>query len=174
MTPPIIGPTIGWIGTGRMGYQLALRLLNAGHDVTVWNRTRSKAEPLAEAGAKIADRPASLADRNIVFVMVSADTDLETVISGEGGLLTSGRAPKIIVDSSTVSPAAASSFVRRSRANNSKPWTASSARLVRERIASSPTPPTRASVSPESWAVDHPRSTTARPTSCSKRRGSTR
>jgi 3-hydroxyisobutyrate dehydrogenase-like beta-hydroxyacid dehydrogenase len=96
--------TIGWIGAGRMGYQLALRLLNAGHDVSVWNRTRSKAEPLADSGAKIVDRPADLADRDIVFVMVSADNDLEAVISGEGGLLTGNRAPKIIVDSSTVSP----------------------------------------------------------------------
>ena len=96
-------PTVGWIGTGRMGYQLALRLLKAGYDVTAWNRTRSKAEPLAEHGAKIADLPATLADRDIVFIMVSADKDLEAVTSGEGGLLTGSRAPKIIVDSSTVS-----------------------------------------------------------------------
>ncbi|HEY1699763.1 MAG TPA: NAD(P)-dependent oxidoreductase [Trebonia sp.] len=97
-------PTIGWIGTGRMGASLVTRLLAAGHDVSVWNRTRAKAEPLAESGAKVVDSPADLADRDIVFVMVSADKDLEAVISGEGGLLTGGRAPKIIVDSSTVSP----------------------------------------------------------------------
>lgn len=97
-------PTIGWIGTGRMGSQLVRRLLAAGHDVSVWNRTRAKAEPLAESGAKVVDSPADLADRDIVFVMVSADKDLEAVIGGEGGLLTGGRAPKIIVDSSTVSP----------------------------------------------------------------------
>jgi 3-hydroxyisobutyrate dehydrogenase-like beta-hydroxyacid dehydrogenase len=86
-----------------MGYQLALRLLEAGYDVTAWNRTRAKAEPLAGHGAKIAERPADLADRDIVFIMVSADKDLETVTSGDGGLLTGSRAPKIIVDSSTVS-----------------------------------------------------------------------
>lgn len=96
-------PTVGWIGTGRMGYQLALRLLKAGYDVTAWNRTRSKAEPLTEHGAKIAERPADLADRDIVFIMVSADQDLEAVTSGDGGLLTGSKAPKIIVDSSTVS-----------------------------------------------------------------------
>jgi 3-hydroxyisobutyrate dehydrogenase len=96
-------PTIGWIGTGRMGFQLALRLLNAGHDVTVYNRTRAKSEPLAEKGAKIADRPADLADRDIVFIMVSADDDLKAVVSGENGLLAGAAAPKIIVDSSTVS-----------------------------------------------------------------------
>ncbi|MBO0821660.1 MAG: NAD(P)-dependent oxidoreductase [Nocardiopsaceae bacterium] len=108
-------PTVGWIGTGRMGYQLALRLLRAGYDVTAWNRTRSKAEPLAGSGATIADRPAALADRDIVFVMVSADRDLEAVTGGEGGLLTAGRAPKIIVDSSTVS-AEVSARVRRAAA----------------------------------------------------------
>jgi 3-hydroxyisobutyrate dehydrogenase len=99
-------PTVGWIGTGRMGYQLALRLLTAGYDVAVYNRTRVKAEPLAEHGAKIVDRPADLADRDIVVVMVSADSDLESVINGEGGLLAGPGdcVPKIIVDSSTVSP----------------------------------------------------------------------
>jgi 3-hydroxyisobutyrate dehydrogenase-like beta-hydroxyacid dehydrogenase len=86
-----------------MGFQLTLRLLAAGYDVTVWNRTRSKAEPLADSGAKIADSPADLADRDIVFVMVAADKDLEAVATGEGGLLTGDQAPKIIVDSSTVS-----------------------------------------------------------------------
>ncbi|MFP3914430.1 MAG: NAD(P)-binding domain-containing protein, partial [Actinomycetota bacterium] len=44
-------PKIGWIGTGRMGYAMVQRLLKAGHDVSVWNRTRSKAEPLTEEGA---------------------------------------------------------------------------------------------------------------------------
>jgi 3-hydroxyisobutyrate dehydrogenase-like beta-hydroxyacid dehydrogenase len=98
-------PTVGWIGTGRMGYQLALRLLKAGYDVGVYNRTRVKAEALAEHGGKIVDRPADLADRDIVMIMVSADSDLESVINGEGGLLAGSGdfVPKIVVDSSTVS-----------------------------------------------------------------------
>ncbi len=101
-------PTVGWIGTGRMGYQLALRLVKAGYDVAAYNRTRAKCEPLAAHGAKIVDRPADLADRDIVLIMVSADADLEAVISGEGGLLTGVGVgdydvPKIVVDSSTVS-----------------------------------------------------------------------
>ncbi|HVT70675.1 MAG TPA: NAD(P)-dependent oxidoreductase [Trebonia sp.] len=96
-------PTVGWIGTGRMGFQLALRLLNAGYDVAAYNRTRAKAEPLAEKGAKIVDGPASLAGRDIVFIMVAADKDLEAVISGPGGLLAGSARPKVIVDSSTVS-----------------------------------------------------------------------
>jgi 3-hydroxyisobutyrate dehydrogenase len=96
-------PTVGWIGTGRMGYQLALRLLKAGYDVAVYNRTRSKCEPLTEHGAKIVDTPAALAGRDIVFIMVAADSDLEAVVSGPGGLLTGGTRPKLVVDSSTVS-----------------------------------------------------------------------
>lgn len=96
-------PRIGWIGTGRMGFQLAARLLEAGHDVAVFNRTRSKAEPLAERGATIVDRPADLADRDVVFTMVSTSPDLETVTTGPGGVLTSPTAPGVLIDSSTVS-----------------------------------------------------------------------
>ena len=53
-------PTVGWIGAGRMGYQLAKRLLDAGYDVAVYNRTRAKAEPLTEFGATVVDRPIEL------------------------------------------------------------------------------------------------------------------
>lgn len=96
--------SIGWIGVGRMGFELASRLLKAGHDVTVYNRTRAKAEPLAELGARIVDRPVDLADRDVVFSIVSASKDLEQVMLGEGGLLTDPeRAPRYIADASTVS-----------------------------------------------------------------------
>lgn len=97
-------PTVGWIGTGRMGFQLAKRLLDAGYPVAVYNRTRAKAEPLTEFGATIVDRPVDLADRDIVFSMVSASNDLETVMLGADGLLSDpSRAPRIIGDASTVS-----------------------------------------------------------------------
>jgi len=97
---------LGWIGTGRMGYALVERLLRAGHDVSVYNRTRSKAEPLAALGATIVDGPADLADRDIVFVMVAGSSDLIEVVSGPGGLLSRPDVvPRVIVDSSTVSAA---------------------------------------------------------------------
>jgi 3-hydroxyisobutyrate dehydrogenase len=97
-------PTVGWIGAGRMGTQLATRLLKAGYSVAVYNRTRAKAEPLAELGATIVDTPAQLADRDIVFSMVSASKDLEEVMLGADGLLSDpDRAPRIIGDASTVS-----------------------------------------------------------------------
>ena len=95
--------TIGWIGAGRMGYQLATRLLQAGYDVAVYNRTKAKAEPLTELGATIVDSPVELANRDLVFSMVSANKDLEHVMLGEGGLLTGDSAPTYIADSSTVS-----------------------------------------------------------------------
>lgn len=95
--------TIGWIGAGRMGYQLATRLLKAGYDVAVYNRTKAKAEPLTELGATVVDSPVELASRDLVFSMVSANKDLEEVMTGEGGLLTGSDTPKYIADSSTVS-----------------------------------------------------------------------
>jgi 3-hydroxyisobutyrate dehydrogenase-like beta-hydroxyacid dehydrogenase len=105
---------IGWIGTGRMGFQLCRRLLDAGYEVTVYNRTRSKAEPLAEYGATVVDRPVELAGCDIVFSMVSASSDLHAVMTGDDGLLTDpDRRPRIVVDSSTVSIDASDEVRRR-------------------------------------------------------------
>src|SRR5260221_2536398 len=96
--------TIGWIGVGRMGYPMAERIAKAGADVTVYNRTRAKAEPLTKSGIRLVDRPADLADRDIVFTMVSASDDLKQVTLGRDGVLAAGgKAPKILIDCSTVS-----------------------------------------------------------------------
>jgi 3-hydroxyisobutyrate dehydrogenase len=101
------GMRLGWIGAGRMGFALASRLLAAGHDVAVWNRTRAKAEPLADLGATIVDAPADLADRDVVFTMVGGDRDFQQVVIGDGGLLSrDGVAPRVLVDSTTISPGA--------------------------------------------------------------------
>jgi 3-hydroxyisobutyrate dehydrogenase len=97
------GSRIGWIGTGRMGHAMAGRLIAAGQDLHVWNRTRSKAEDLTAGGAVVVDTVAALADRDVVFTMVSADDDLLTVTLGPGGLLNQETAPRYLVDSSTVS-----------------------------------------------------------------------
>lgn len=100
---------IGWIGVGRMGLPLAGRLQAQGHDLAVWNRTRSKAEPLEAQGATVVDAVSELADRDIVFVMVSASDDLKAVTIGTGGVLSDpDHAPRILVDSSTVSIEASS------------------------------------------------------------------
>jgi 3-hydroxyisobutyrate dehydrogenase-like beta-hydroxyacid dehydrogenase len=96
--------TLGWVGAGgRMGFAMAKRLLSAGHDVTVYNRTRSKVEPLAQLGAKIVDSPRQMRGLDIVFTTVSASDDLIAVCEGPDGLLDKGGSPKLIVDCSSVS-----------------------------------------------------------------------
>ena len=108
-------PTLGWLGTGRMGAAMAGRLLAAGDPVTVWNRTKSKTGTLAARGAQVADSIAELAGRDIVFVMVSTPADLEEVVTGPAGLLSGHGKPSVIVDCSTVS-AQASARVREATA----------------------------------------------------------
>jgi 3-hydroxyisobutyrate dehydrogenase len=93
---------IGWIGTGRMGAPMAERLLKAGHDVTIWNRTRAKAEPLAAKGGKIVDKLSDLAGCDIVFSIVSTGKDLEQVYFGKDGVLSGGKTPPLVVDCSTI------------------------------------------------------------------------
>ena len=101
------GTRIGWVGTGRMGAALARRLLVAGHDVAVYNRTRSKAEALVEVGATVVDSPAALADRDIVFTMVGGSDDFKEVVIGPNGVLSrDDAAPRMLIDSTTISQAA--------------------------------------------------------------------
>jgi len=94
---------IGWIGAGRMGSPMAERLLKAGHDVSIWNRTRAKAEPLAAKGGKVVDKLSELASCDIVFSIVSTGHDLEEVVFGKDGVASAGKLPKIMVDCSTIS-----------------------------------------------------------------------
>ena len=98
---------LGFIGIGRMGFDMARRLARGGCDLTVWNRTRAKAEPLAKDGAKIADKLTDLAGCDIVFVMVSTWADTKQVICGPQGLLCKakgkGDAPRILVECSPLS-----------------------------------------------------------------------
>ena len=95
---------IGWIGMGRMGYPMAERLLKAGYPLSIWNRTRAKAEPLAAIGGKVVDKPADLADVDVLFAIVSTGKDLEEVYFGKDGVLSrsNGKLPRIMVDCSTI------------------------------------------------------------------------
>jgi 3-hydroxyisobutyrate dehydrogenase len=99
---------LGWIGAGRMGYAMAGRLLRAGCRVTIYNRTRAKAEPLAALGATVVGSPADLADCDIVFTSVSTSDDLISVTSGPRGLFTAQKMPKLLIDCSSVSEEASS------------------------------------------------------------------
>jgi 3-hydroxyisobutyrate dehydrogenase len=98
-----VNERIGWIGIGRMGFEMAARLAKGGADVTVWNRTRAKAEPLTAHGAKVADKVADLAACDIVFCMVSTWDDVKEVIAGPAGLLSGTRKPRMIVECSSIS-----------------------------------------------------------------------
>jgi 3-hydroxyisobutyrate dehydrogenase len=93
----------GWIGLGRMGFPMAERLAKAGFDISVWNRTRSKAEPLAALGAKLVERPNDLNRVDILFTMVSTGDDLKEVYFGANGVASiSGSFPKLAVDCSSI------------------------------------------------------------------------
>ena len=92
--------SVGWIGAGRMGYEMAGLLAKGGADILVWNRTKAKAEPLTRYGAKVADQVTELADRDIVFCMVSTWKDVKEVIT----TLLSGKAkPRMVIECSSIS-----------------------------------------------------------------------
>ncbi|HUO66943.1 MAG TPA: NAD(P)-dependent oxidoreductase [Gammaproteobacteria bacterium] len=96
--------SLGWIGAGgRMGFSMVKRLLAAGYEVAVYNRTRSKVEPLAEAGARVVDSVRELRGCDIVFTTVSTSDDLIAVCLGRDGLLSKDGSPKLLVDCSSVS-----------------------------------------------------------------------
>ena len=97
------GKKIGWIGAGRMGFEMARRLAKGGCEVAVWNRTRAKAEPLVKDGAKIVDGLPDLAGCDIVFCMVSTYDDVKEVIAGPKGLLSKSGKPKMVVECSSIS-----------------------------------------------------------------------
>jgi 3-hydroxyisobutyrate dehydrogenase len=99
-----IDAKVGWIGTGRMGFEMAQRLARAGCDLTVWNRTRAKAEPLARDGAKIANSLADLGGCDVVFCMLSTWDDVKQVMAGPGGLLSHDiRMLRIVIECSSIS-----------------------------------------------------------------------
>ncbi|MBV9095229.1 MAG: NAD(P)-dependent oxidoreductase [Streptosporangiaceae bacterium] len=102
---------LGWLGTGRMGAEMARRLLAADCDLAVYNRSPAKAEPLARLGAKLVASAADLGARDIVFITVGTSDDLISAVGGPDGLVSGGAAPEVVVDCSTVS-AEASARVR--------------------------------------------------------------
>jgi len=103
MSDTALNHRLGWLGTGRMGSALAQRLLAAGCELAVYNRTKAKAEPLADRGATVVATPADLGAADIVFVTVGGSDDLIEVILGPQGLISGPSVPAIVVDCSTVS-----------------------------------------------------------------------
>jgi 3-hydroxyisobutyrate dehydrogenase-like beta-hydroxyacid dehydrogenase len=98
---------LGFVGLGVMGSRMVKRLLDAGHDVTGYNRTPAKARPLLDSGMKWADSPRAAAEAaDVVFSMIANNTALRAVTEGENGIVAGLSAGKIYVEMSTVSPAA--------------------------------------------------------------------
>jgi 3-hydroxyisobutyrate dehydrogenase-like beta-hydroxyacid dehydrogenase len=99
---------VGFIGLGHMGFPMAQRLAASGFRLVVWNRTPGRAAPLAAAGAALADSPAALAaGSDLVITMLADAAVVRAVLCGPGGVLPALRRGAIVVDMSTIGPAAA-------------------------------------------------------------------
>jgi 3-hydroxyisobutyrate dehydrogenase len=104
---------IGFLGLGKMGAGMAARLVDVGHQVTVWNRTASKCEPLRELGAAVASVPAeACADADIVISMLRDDRSALEVFNGDDGLLSVPVDGKLFIEMSTLRPEAARELAR--------------------------------------------------------------
>ena len=96
---------VGVAGIGAMGSALAARLMDVGHQVTVWNRTAAKTKPLADAGAKIAATPAALAQASETVITILTDgAAIEAVYNSASGLLSGDAKGKLFIEMSTVPP----------------------------------------------------------------------
>ena len=108
---------VGFAGLGAMGAGIARRLLDAGHDVVGWNRTREKAEPLVAAGMGWADTPRELAESvDVLFTMLTNTAAIEATADGPGGVLAGLREGAVWADISTISPEASVALAERVRA----------------------------------------------------------
>jgi 3-hydroxyisobutyrate dehydrogenase len=105
---------LGYIGVGLMGRPMALRLLAAGYEVTVWNRSREKLVPLLEKGARAVGSPAEVARAaDIVMMCVTDQRAVGDVLLGKSGVIEGGTPGKLVVDFSSIAPAAAREFAAR-------------------------------------------------------------
>ena len=108
---------VGFVGLGIMGAAMAGNLLEAGHEVVVHNRTRTKAERLAQNGARVADSPREVAEGSgIIFTMLPGPPQVDEVVAGERGLLKGAKEGSLIVDTSTSSPVLTRELFRTARA----------------------------------------------------------
>lgn len=119
MEVPTIAPgktRLGWIGTGVMGRSMAAHLIDAGFSMTVYSRTRAKAEPLLDKGAAWADSPASVAEASdVVFAIVGFPQDVREVFLGEAGALQGSSPGAVLVDMTTSRPSLAVEIYQRAK-----------------------------------------------------------
>src|SRR5215475_10598812 len=114
---------LGFIGLGMMGFPMSRRLLDAGYDVTVWNRSAAKTAALIDAGAKLASDPRGVAAAvSIIFMCVTDAKAVEELTFGAGGLVTIPGAGKLVVDFSSIHPNATRTIAARLRTANGMGW----------------------------------------------------
>lgn len=117
------GAKLGFIGMGLMGLPMTLRLLAAGREVTVWNRTRSKIEAALEAGAREAASPAALARAaEVIFACLTDTAAVEAVVFGPDGIAAAPGAGRVFVDHSSIRPDATRDMAARLGAANDMAW----------------------------------------------------
>ena len=114
---------LGYLGLGLMGLPMSRRLIDAGHDLTVWNRSAGKAAPLVEAGARLASHPRDIATTaSIIFMCVTDAHAVEDVVFGTEGLAAAPGVGKLVVDFSSIHPDAARTIAARLKAANGMTW----------------------------------------------------
>lgn len=114
---------LGYLGLGMMGFPMSRRLIKAGHDVTVWNRSAAKAVALVEAGAKAAACPRDVASAaGIIFMCLTDAAAVEAVVFGRDGVAETPGAGKLVVDFSSIHPDAARGIAARLQAANGMGW----------------------------------------------------
>lgn len=116
-------PALGFVGLGLMGQPMVLRLLEAGWQVTVWNRERERIEPALARGAREAAGPTAVAEAAEVVLLCVLDTDaVEEVVFGEAGIARAGKAPHLLVDHSTASAERTRAMAERLKAETGADW----------------------------------------------------
>jgi 3-hydroxyisobutyrate dehydrogenase len=114
---------LGYLGLGMMGFPMSRRLISAGYDVTIWNRSTAKATALVEAGAKLAPRPCDIAaTAGIIFICLTDAAAVDEVVFGPEGLATATGSGKLVVDFSSIHPDAARAIAARLKAANGMGW----------------------------------------------------
>jgi 3-hydroxyisobutyrate dehydrogenase len=114
---------LGYLGLGMMGFPMTRRLVSAGYDVTVWNRSSGKAAALVGAGARLAPQPRDVAaTASILFMCLTDAAAVEEVVFGSDGLATATGSGKLVVDFSSIHPDAARAIATRLKLANGMGW----------------------------------------------------
>src|SRR5262245_41009157 len=107
---------IGFIGLGIMGRPMALNLIKAGFQLTVYNRTASKCKPLVDAGAAKVSTPGEVAELSDIVITIVSDTlDVESALFDENGMVSGSKEQQIVIDMSSITPSATQRFASRLR-----------------------------------------------------------